>query len=52
MANITNSLLENIEAIQSVDFNEKKIKETNQTVTTILNVFKTEAAILKIKKGK
>lgn len=52
MANITNSLLDALDEINTGKFDVKKIKATNQTVNTILNVFRTEAAILKMKEGK
>lgn len=49
VANITNILLDTIRDIKEGKIDKTKINALNSTTNTILNVFKTEALLLKLK---
>lgn len=49
VANITNILLDEIQEIRKGNFDKKKIDALNSTTHTILSIFKTEAALTKMK---
>jgi len=49
VSNLTNALLNSIKDIQAGTYDAGKIKALNNTTNTILNVFKTEALLTRMK---
>ena len=49
VANLTSALLDTVKDIKSGKIDKEKINALNSTTNTILNVFKTEAIIIKLK---
>jgi hypothetical protein len=52
VACITNDLLDEIKNIREGNFDKNKIKSLNETINTLLGIFKTEAYLTKINGGK